>query len=175
MLVRNSARQGGNAREKFGLPGSLARGNQQLVSELRLADACTAAEATSVLESYRPAHNKRFALAAQDANQAWRPSPGSAALDTICALQHTRLVANNNTVRVNNVLIDIPRKPRGRSYAKTYVTIRHLLDGRYEVYFGGECIAAANGAPPIEAVTGYRSETSRRAMHDRARKKREQR
>lgn len=147
----------------------------RLVSELRLADSCTAAEATSVLASYRLAHNKRFALAAQDANQAWRPCPGLAALETICALQHTRLVANNNTVRVNNVVIDIPRKPRGRSYAKTYVTIRHLLDGRYQVYFGGELIAEANGAPPTEAMTGYRNEASRRAMHDRARKKREQR
>ena len=47
----------------------------RLVSELRLEGACTAKEANAVLESYRPAHNKRFAIPAQEAHQAWRPSP----------------------------------------------------------------------------------------------------
>lgn len=146
----------------------------RLVSELRLENASTAKEANAVLETYRPAHNKRFAIPPQEALQAWRPSPGRDALDSLCALQHVRLVANNNTVRIGGLVIDIPRKPRGRSYAKAYVTVRHLLDGRYRVFHGSELVAEAPGMPPTGSNAGPRSITAREVMHHKARKKREQ-
>jgi hypothetical protein len=145
----------------------------RLVSELRLEEASTVAEANAVLETYRPAHNKRFAIPAQDANQAWRPRPGRDALDSLCALQYSRVVANNNTVRIGGHVIDIPYKPRGRSYAKAYVIVRHLLDGRYQVFYGGELVAEAAGAPPTEATGEPRSTTARWAMHERARLKKQ--
>ncbi len=102
----------------------------RLVSELRLVGAKTAAEANRVLEKYRPAHNTRFAIPAQEAHQAWRPCPDKDTADALCALQYIRIVANNNTVRIGRQVIDIPRKSGGRStYAKAHVTVRHLLDG----------------------------------------------
>ncbi len=146
----------------------------RLVSELRLENASTAEEANAVLETYRPAHNKRFAIPAQEALQAWRPSPGRDALDSICALQYVRLVANNNTVRIAGKLIDIPHKPRGRSYAKAYVIVRHLLDGRYRVFHGNELVAEAPGEAPTDSTSEPRSITAREVMHDKARKKRRQ-
>lgn len=146
----------------------------RLVSELRLETASTANEANAVLETYRPHHNKRFAIPAQEALQAWRPSPGSEALDSLCALQYVRVVANNNTVRIGGQTIDIPRKRRGRSYAKAYVVVRHLLDGRYRVFYGSELIAEAPGKPPTESTGEPRSVTTRAVMHERARKKRRQ-
>lgn len=146
----------------------------RLVSELRLDNAHTVEQANAVLKSYRPAHNKRFAIAAQDATQAWRPSPGLDALDSLCALQHVRLVANNNTVRIGGQIIDIPYKPRGRSYAKAYVIVRHLLDGRYRVFYGAELIAEARGEPPTDSTYEPRSITTRQVMHEKARRKRRQ-
>jgi hypothetical protein len=144
----------------------------RLVSELRLAEASTATEANAVLETYRPAHNKRFAIPAQEALQAWRPSPDAETVDSICALQHVRIVANNNSIRVGGQIIDIPRKARGRSYAKAYVTVRHLLDGRYRVFYGNEFIAETSGSPPTEATGQERSITVRDARLKKARTKR---
>lgn len=145
----------------------------RLVSELRLEGACTADDANRVLASYRPSHNKRFAIPAQEAHRAWRPSPGDDALDSICALQCVRIVANNNTVRIRRVVIDVPRKSRGRSYAKAYVVVRHLLDGRYRVFYGNELIAEASGSPPTASLNEERSITIREARHEKARRKRQ--
>lgn len=99
--------------------------------------------------------------------------PGGDALDSLCALQYVRLVANNNTVRIAGHIIDIPRKPRGRSYAKVYVTVRHLLDGRYRV-FGGALIAEAPGERPTDSTREPRSIIARQVMHENARRKRAQ-
>src|SRR5450432_1344143 len=144
-----ATRLSSHARERI---GDRCRSPTWGVSELRLENASTIAEANAVLETYRPAHNKRFALPAKDSIQAWRPSPGSDATDSLCALQYVRLVANNNTVRVGGQIIDIPHKPRGRSYAKAYVIVRHLLDGRYRIYLGGELLVEAPGKPPTDST-----------------------
>lgn len=144
----------------------------RLVSELRLENACTAAEATAVLEDYRPGHNKRFAIPPQESVQAWRPRPDPDTLDTLCALQFVRCVGNNNTVRIGSKIVDIPRKPRGRSYAKAYVVVRHLLDGRYRIFHGGELIAEVPGVPPTESSLGPRSIVARQVMHEKAKMKR---
>lgn len=144
----------------------------RLVSELRLAGATTAAEANVVLEKYRPSHNKRFAIPAREAHQAWRPSPGADAVDSVCALQYVRIVANNNSVRIGGQIIDILHKPRGRSYAKAYVVVRHLLDGRYRVYYGNELVAEASGEPPTESTGEERSITVAEVKREKAKKKR---
>ncbi len=147
----------------------------RLVSELRLANACTAKEANAVLETYLPAHNKRFAIPPQEAIQAWRPRPGREALDSLCALQYVRRVANNNTVRIGGQLIDIPYKPRGRSYAKAYVIVRHLLDGGYRVFYGSELVAECASSPPTDSTGERRSIMKRQIEVEKARRKRLQR
>lgn len=144
----------------------------RLVSELRLSGACTAAEANAVLETYRPSHNKRFAIPAQEAHQAWRPAPDDDQLDSLCALQFVRIVANNNSIRIGGRIIDIPRKPRGRSYAKAYVIVRHLLDGKYRVFYGAELVAEAEGKPPTASTGEERSITVAEVTREKARKKR---
>jgi hypothetical protein len=146
----------------------------RLVSELRLAGATTAAEANVVLEKYRPSHNRRFAIPARETHQAWRPSPGDDAVDAICGLQYVRIVANNNTVRIGGQIIDIPHKPRSRTYAKAYVVVRQLLDGRYRVYYGNELIAEAAGSPPTESTGEERSIIVAEVKREKARRKRMQ-
>ena len=59
-----------------------------------------------------------------------RVSIAKAFLRLVCALQYVRRVANNNTVRIGGRIIDIPRKPRGRTYAKAYVVVRHVMHER---------------------------------------------
>lgn len=145
----------------------------RLVSELRLVGAQTVQAANRVLETYRLDHNARFSLPPQDAHQAWRPCPDEDTAEALCALQYIRVVANDNTVRIGRQIIDIPRNTRGRAtYAKTYVTVRHLLDGRYRVYFGGQAIAEAKGTPPTAPAHEPRTVEARKRMHHKAKEKR---
>jgi hypothetical protein len=145
----------------------------RLVSELRLAGARTVAAANQVLESYRHDHNVRFAISPQDANQAWRPCPDADTAEALCGLQYIRVVGRNNTVRIGRQIIDIPRNTRGRAtYAKTHVTVRHLLDGRYRVYFGGQSIAEAKGEPPTTPVGEPITLTAKKSTLAKASRKR---
>lgn len=145
----------------------------RLVSELRLVGARTAADANRVLETYRPTHNARFAVPAKDAHQAWRPCPDTDTAEALCALQYVRVVANNNTVRIGKQVIDIPRRSGGRStYAKALVTVRHRLDGRYLVYFGGQVIARAKGPVPTAPRREPMTLVAKKTYYEKAMKKR---
>jgi transposase len=145
----------------------------RLVSELRLVGATTAEQANRVVEKYTPEHNRRFAIDPQDAHAAWRPSPDGATVDAICALHYIRVVANNNSVRVGKRIIDIPRNPHGRAtYAKAFVTVRHLLDGWFLVFHGGQCIGQTKGAPPTQSVQSAPSTAAHRRKLDKARRAR---
>lgn len=145
----------------------------RLVSELRLVGARTTGSANKVLEKYRHEHNARFAIPPQDAHQAWRPCPDADTAEALCGLQYIRVVANNNTVRIGRQVIDIPRHTRGRAtYAKTHVTVRHLLDGRYRVYFGGQAIAEVKAAPPTVPVGEPITLAAKKSMLEKARTKR---
>lgn len=115
----------------------------RLVSELRLAEVCTVDQANEFLERYRPEHNARFAIPAADANVAWRKCPPGITAEDACSLTYVRKVANNNTVRIDGLILDIPKKPNAprRTFAKLLVTVRHLLDGRYRLYWNDQRIA----------------------------------
>ena len=123
----------------------------RLISELWLAGASTRGQANQVLSEYRHAHNKRFAVAPQDTQPAWRKAPSDhTKLLDLCALHYVRKVYKNNTVRLHGRVIDIPKRP-GSAYA-TYagkdVVVKHLLSGDYRVFYGEECIAWATGSRP---------------------------
>jgi transposase len=114
----------------------------RLVSELRLKGACTVEQANAVLERYRAEHNRRFAIAPQNQAAAWRPVRGLD-LERICSFDYEATVQNDNTVRLDGVVIDIPPGPRERSYAKAKVEVRQLLDGTWRVYLRDHLIATA--------------------------------
>ena len=121
----------------------------RLTSELRLVKARTAEEANAVLSKHLPEHNRRFAVAPQDAQPAWRPVRGLD-LERICSFRYEATVSNDNAVRLAGApVIDIPPSRRRKSFAKARVEVRQLLDGSWRVYLGDEliAIAAATAAP----------------------------
>jgi hypothetical protein len=122
----------------------------RLVSELRLANARTADEANDLLRRYRVEHNQRFAVPPAETNPAWRPCPSGATPEDACALVYARRVANNNTVRIEGAVIDIPKKPNAArsTFAKAVVLVRHLLDGRFRVFFDDKMIAQTKARIP---------------------------
>jgi hypothetical protein len=136
----------------------------RLVSELRLAGACTAEEANAVLERYRPEHNRRFAVAPRDTAPAWRPLRRGIDLDRLCSFRYEATVLRDNTVRLGgSIVIDIPPGPRRCSYADKRVEVRQFLDGTWRVYWGEQLIATAAATNHGELRTLRRRKRSRGA------------
>jgi transposase len=124
----------------------------RLVTELRLAGACTLEEANRVLDRVRPELNRRVTRAPRESTPAWRPVPPGLDLDRVCSLHYEATVQNDNTVKVNGVVIDIPPGPGGRGYPKARVEVDQLLDGSFRVYWRDTLLGTAPApAGPLRA------------------------
>jgi len=131
----------------------------RLVKELRRAEARTLEEANAVLERSLPRFRQRFAVAAADPKPAYRPLPLSLDLDGVCSLHYTRVVANDNTVRLEERLVQLPPGPGGRSYAGCRVQLQERLDGTLAVVYRGQTVALQ---PAAAATTTLRARRRRR-------------
>lgn len=108
----------------------------RLPIELRIAGADDRDSANAVLADFIPRYNARFAVPAADPEPAWRPVPVGMDLRAVCAFRYDRVVANDATVRIGGLVLDIPRQPGGRSLAGRRVEVRMELDGRLVVADG---------------------------------------
>lgn len=108
----------------------------RLVIELRLAGASDRASADEVLADYLPRYNARFGVPAADPEPAWRPVPPGVDVRAVCAFRYDRVIANDATVRIGSLVLDIPRQAGGRSLAGRPVEVRMELDGRLIVAEG---------------------------------------
>ena len=115
----------------------------RLVSEMRKAGVRTLEEANAFLEQYIPRHNRRFAVPPQGSTPAWRKLRSNLDLGRICAFRYEATVLNDNTVRIQGRVIDIPAGPGGRGYAKKRVEVVQRLDGTWWVYWKDAVIAKA--------------------------------
>jgi transposase len=113
----------------------------RLVSELRLVGAGTLEAANEVLWKFLAGHNKRFKVEATEGGSAYRPLPKGMKLEDVFCFKYTRVVANDNTVKLVGRLVQIPPGPGGRSYAKAKVEIRESMDGSLGVHYQGKRIA----------------------------------
>jgi len=121
----------------------------RLVSELRLRAVATRAAANAFLPEFLADFNRRFARAAAAPLPVWRRPGRDLALAVSC--RYRRVVARDNTVRLGPRLVQIPRGPRGRSYAGRRVEIRELVDGRAVVLLDATVIATS--PPPSSDFT----------------------
>lgn len=134
----------------------------RLVAELRLAGITTLAAANAFLPGFTAQFNARFARPAAERTPAWRPVPRGLDLDRICSLYTEATVLNDNTVRTQGTVIQIPPGPRGRGYAKARVEVRQLLDGTWRVYSHDRLLATQ------AAVTGAPQQSFRRRRYSAA-------
>lgn len=146
----------------------------RLVAELRLAHATTLDEANAVLANFLPRFNRRFAKPAPQAGSAWRAVPKGLDVEAICCFHYPATVGNDNAVRLDRQLIDIPPGPGGRSYARARVTVQERLDGSFAVYYQGRCIAqqaALSTQPQVLRARPRRrphpAATARTGLHSR--------
>jgi transposase len=119
----------------------------RLVSELRLANACSLQKANEVLDTVIHDHNRRFSRKAEDPQSVWRKLDTSLNWESVFCFKYRRTVAKDNTVSLFNTILQIGPGPAGGSYAGRLVEVQQRFDGSLKVYYKGVCIARTN--PPV--------------------------
>ncbi len=127
-----------------------ATAQDRLVKELRLAQASTIEQANKVLEkTFLPWFNRRCTVKPASANDAHRRLHPSMKLKTILSIQHKRKVANDYTIRLDNVTYQLlpPAMPGLRGGR---VTVERRLDGSLHIRFKGRYLKykALGALPP---------------------------
>jgi transposase len=159
---RREPTQVGRALEELGIQSILARSPQakgrverlwgtfqdRLVTELRLADACTLEEANQVLWAFLPRFNARFSRPPEASDSAYRPLDLGFDPDACFSFKYRRIVSNDNLVRLDGQVISVPPGHPARGYARALVEVQERLDGSLVVYYQGRCIAQQE--PPVE-------------------------
>ena len=126
----------------------------RLVTELRLAGASTMDQANDVLQEYLPRFNKRFAVAAEQPETAYRPVPEDLSLTETVSIRHTRKVARDNTVHYQwRVLQLLPGEERP-SYSGLRVGLLERADGELMLRYQGEAVDFQETAQPTAALWG---------------------
>lgn len=99
-------------------------------------------------EVYLPDHNRRFTEPPAEAETAFVPVPGVALADILCH-QEERIVGNDNTVRFQGLVLQIPPSPWRPHFVKAKVRVHRYPDGRLALFHGPRLIARfhPNGRP----------------------------
>jgi len=143
--------QFGRALEELGIGSIAARSPQakgrierlwgtlqgRLVQELRLAGITDLEAANAFLPGFLARYTARFAVAADDPGQAYRPVAAEVDWDQVLSFRYPRVVNNDNTVQWMGHTLQIPPGPRRRSYARAHVYVHELLDGSLGVWYEG--------------------------------------
>jgi hypothetical protein len=133
MIFANSPQAKGRVERSFNTH------QDRLVKELRLAGISDIKNANAFLQNtYIPKHNAKFAVAPNNNTNAHRSLLKSHNLNAILSVKTDRVVANDFTVRINNLFLQIlPDKPlRVRPKSKVSVQIR--IDGSLHIFFKGK-------------------------------------
>ena len=94
-------------------------------------------ESNAYLEqTYRAQHNAEFARTPAGAGTAFVPYVAQAQLGDILCEQQERVVGNDNTVRFEGLILQIPEQEIRYSYSRTTVRVHRYVDGTLSVWHG---------------------------------------
>lgn len=127
----------------------------RLVKELAQLGIDDMAQANAYLEEvYRVQHNKEFARAAADPGSAFVPYVAQAQLADVLCEQHERVVGNDNTVRFEGLVLQIPEQQLRYSYSRTHVQVHRYVDATLSVWHGPRLLArfTAQGKRPAAVL-----------------------
>jgi transposase len=111
----------------------------RLVNELRVEGIATLPAANRYLrDRFVPTYNTTFTRAPADPASAF-VALGRTDLDQILCHEQERVVARDNTVVLERMVLAIAKQPGRRSCAGLRVLVRHHLDGHYSVWCGRRC------------------------------------
>ena len=120
----------------------------------------------SLEAGFLEAHTARFAPAPAFPEAVWRQAPKRARRERILSLCYRAKVSNDNAVRLDGMILDIPPGPGKRSYAHAGVEVRQLLDGRWRVYYRERVIAQAPATEIAELIRTRRRRKGVPAAYD---------
>jgi transposase len=126
----------------------------RLVNELRVAGIHTLPPANRYLrERFLPGFNTEFGRAPADPAAAFVPL-GRCDLEQILCHQEERVVALDNTVRLDGVVLQLVKQRGRRSCAGLRVLLRRHLDGRHSVWWGPRCLGhfSPSGQPTAAPI-----------------------
>ena len=126
----------------------------RLVNELRVTAIRTLPAANRYLrERFLPAFNAEFGRPPTDPASAF-VGLGRIDLDQILCHEEERIVALDNTVRLNGVTLQIAKQRGRRTCAGLRVHLRRHLDGRLSVWWGPRCLGqySSSGQPRPTSV-----------------------
>jgi transposase len=122
----------------------------RLVNELADAGITTLEAANRFLaEDYLPRHNARFTVAASEPGSAFVPVSGVDLAEILCH-QEDRVVARDNTVRFEGLVLQIPPSPWRAHFVKATVRVHRYPDGRLAIFYGPRCIARYDAAGAVQ-------------------------
>ena len=122
---------------------------RRLPQELRLRGITTVEEANRFLrESYIAELNRKFSIPAAQPGSAFAPVTGKD-LQRIFSLQHERVVNQDNTVRIDNLTLQIEKTKWRSTLAKCRVLVCEHLHGSWSIFYGPHLVGcyAADGSP----------------------------
>jgi transposase len=121
----------------------------RLVNELRVAGIRTVEAANEYLcARFQPDYDATFGRAPADPASAFVPV-GSHDLNQILCHEEERVVARDNTVTLDGVVLQIDKQRGRRSCATLRVLVRRHLSGEHSVWWGPRCLGryTAHGRP----------------------------
>ncbi len=128
----------------------------RLVAEMDLANITEIDPANAWLEaSFLDRFNARFAKLPEHSGSAFRKINASQRYQLV-SFAYEATVANDNSVRLGGLLIDIPPGPHRRSYARRRVLVRQHLDGAWTVWLDNACIARQASTPLREPLRTWK-------------------
>ena len=112
----------------------------RLVNELRVAGIQTVAAANRYLAArFLPMFNTTFGQPPADASSAFVPL-GRHDLDQLLCHEEERVVARDNTVSLDGLVLQIDKQRGRRTCAGLRVLVRRHLDGRHSIWWGPRCL-----------------------------------
>jgi hypothetical protein len=121
----------------------------RLPKELALAGISSVAAANRWLaESYIPAYNAAFAVAAEQDGTAFLQDRSAAWAEILC-LQEERTVGNDNTVKWNRLFLQLPPSRLRPHFVKATVSVHEYPDGDITVFLGPHRLADYDAAGNI--------------------------
>lgn len=88
-----------------------------------------------MIDVYLPRHNKNFTVEPELGKSAFMPTVGID-LDNVLCIQEDRVVQNDNTVRYNNITLQIPANEFRHHFVKANVKVNKYLDDTMAIFHG---------------------------------------
>ena len=123
----------------------------RLVSELRLAGACTIDQANEVLWEFLPRFNARFGVPPAVAKCGYRPVRPEVDVESVFSFKQHRVVARDNTVNYRGRSLQLLPVAGRASFAGASVEVQERLDGSLAIHSRGVQIPTQPAPSSAEA------------------------